>query len=82
MAVIWEHAAKDGSEALVTMVQPRNVPNGQLFRVRLCGLDPAGVYKEEKSGVCYTGEMLMNAGLNVPRYERDGAGELFHFVRI
>ena len=82
VVVIWEHAAKDGSEALVTMVQPRNVPNGQLFRVRLCGLDPAGVYKEEKSGVCYTGEMLMNAGLNVPRYERDGAGELFHFVRI
>ncbi|MBS1372176.1 MAG: alpha-galactosidase [Lentisphaeria bacterium] len=81
VVVIWEHVAADRSEALVTMVQPRNVPNGPVFRVRLRGLDPEAVYEVEHSGERFTGEMLMNAGLNVPRFERDGGGALYHLIR-
>ena len=77
--MIWEHAARDRSEALVTMVQPRNIPNGPVFRCRLRGLDPAAVYELEQTGERFTGEMLMQAGFHVPRFDRDGGAALYHF---
>ena len=82
VVVIWEHAARDRSEALVTMVQPRNIPNGPVFRCRLRGLDPAAVYELEQTGERFTGEMLMQAGFHVPRFDRDGGAALYHFRRI
>lgn len=80
--VVWEHVLGDGSEALVTMVQPRNIPNGPLYRARLRGLVPEAVYALEGSDGRFTGEMLMEAGLNVPRFDRDGGAALFHLKRI
>ncbi len=80
--VVWEHVLRDGSEALVTMVQPRNIPNGPLYRARLRGLVPEAVYELEGSDGRFTGEMLMEAGLNVPRFDRDGGAALFHLKRI
>jgi len=80
--VVWEHVLGDGSEALVTMVQPRNIPNGPLHRARLRGLVPEAVYELEGSDGRFTGEMLMEAGLNVPRFDRDGGAALFHLKRI
>ena len=82
VVVVWEYVACDKSEALVTMVQPRNIPNGPVYRVRLRGLDAKATYELEGSGERFSGEMLMKAGLNVPDFDCDGAAALFHLKRI
>ncbi|MDR0933442.1 MAG: alpha-galactosidase, partial [Victivallales bacterium] len=81
VVVAWEHVSADRSEALLTMVQPRTVPNGQIFRIRLQGLIPEAVYVLEQTKEQFTGEMLMNAGVNVPKFEHDGDGALYYFVK-
>ena len=49
--------------------------------VRMKGLDPNKRYRED-SGRVYSGDTLMNAGLNLTRGWRDGDSLLLHFREI
>ena len=80
--------SKDRSEALVTFVQVLNRVNFHSRKIRLKGLDPAKKYfvtyvddDKETSGKkggerVYSGEMLMKAGLLIPRPWGDFQGML------
>lgn len=73
-------AAKDASEALVTYVQVRGVPNSHSRRLRLRGLDPATVYVLEETGERYRGELLMQGGFLFKDFWGDAVSRLYHFV--
>lgn len=57
--------SKDGSAALVTLVQVLNRPNGRPKRIRLQGLDAQRVYVDQQTGRAYRGDTLMHLGLPV-----------------
>lgn len=78
----WEHVSADRSEALVSCVQPRNVPNGPLNHVRLRGLEPETLYELAGDGRCFLGDTLMKAGLPLPRVESDGCGWQFYLKAV
>lgn len=75
-------AAKDRSEALVTYVQVRGIPNSRSRKIKLQGLDPASVYALEGTQETYTGEILMKGGFLVKGMWGDAASRLYHFVKI
>ncbi|MBR4726968.1 MAG: alpha-galactosidase [Clostridia bacterium] len=60
----WMFVSEDKSEALVTSVVMRRPPEYALY-LRLKGLDPDKLYREEASGEVYSGASLMYAGLNL-----------------
>ena len=76
----WMVKAKDDSEILVTLVSVLNRPNYRPFHVRLQGLDPKKKYKEEESGLIYSGDVLMYAGISVERMWGDFKSKLLHFT--
>ncbi len=76
----WEYVSADKREALLTFVVRRCKVNFASF-VRMKGLDPNKRYRED-SGRVYSGDTLMNAGLNLTRGWRDGDSLLLHFREI
>ena len=66
----WMYVSEDRSEALFTFVVIRTSVHPVYF-VRLRGLDPARKYADEAGNV-YSGDTLMNAGLNLTKNWRDG----------
>ena len=73
--------AKDASEALVTFVQVRGVPNSKSRKIKLQGLDAKSSYKLEGTDQVYTGEMLMKGGFFIKDMWGDAVSRLYHFVR-
>ncbi|MDO4336814.1 MAG: alpha-galactosidase [Eubacteriales bacterium] len=78
----WEIAAKDGSEALVTFVQVRAVPNMPGRNIRLKGLEAEAEYRLEGTEEIYQGEELMYCGFPVKQMQGDAVSCLYHFVRL
>lgn len=78
----WEIAAKDGSEALVTFVQVRAVPNMPGRNIRLKGLEAEATYRLEGSQALYRGDELMYCGFPVRQMQGDAVSCLYHFVRV
>ena len=85
----WEVLAKDGSEALVTVVQVLNHPNFHSRCLPLKGLAEEKRYhiqvedslgKKTDAGV-WTGSTLCNAGLLLPRLWGDFQSQLVHISR-
>lgn len=72
---------KDASEALVTFVQVRGVPNSKSRKIKLQGLDAKSFYKLEGTDQVYTGEMLMKGGFFIKDMWGDAVSRLYHFVR-
>lgn len=71
--VAWEFASQDKCEVLVTVVEVKR-PYNELFILKLRGLSPEKLYKDEASGKIHSGAYLMNAGLNLtqmPHREHD-----------
>ena len=60
----WEYVAKDKSEALLTVVIKNRAPHDFLL-VKMKGLDPEKMYRDETDGEIYSGALLMNAGINL-----------------
>ena len=60
----WEYIAKDKSEALLTVVIKNRAPHDFLL-VKMKGLDPEKMYRDETDGEIYSGALLMNAGINL-----------------
>lgn len=60
----WEYVAKDKSEALLTVVIKNRAPHDFLL-IKMKGLDPEKMYRDETDGEIYSGALLMNAGINL-----------------
>lgn len=60
----WENVSKDKSEALLTVVI-KNKPPHDFLLVRMKGLDPDKLYRDDDNGEIYSGALLMNAGVNL-----------------
>ncbi len=74
--------AKDKSEALVTYVQVRGIPNSKSKKLRLQGLDPKATYELEGTLERYSGEILMKAGYLFKDFWGDAVSRLYHFVKV
>lgn len=60
----WEYVAKDKSEALLTVVI-KNRATHDFLLIKMKGLDPEKMYRDETDGEIYSGALLMNAGINL-----------------
>ena len=78
---VWEIAAKDGSRALLTVVQVLAQPQQHSKAVRMRHLVPDAVYQLEGTDETYTGEELMNCGFLVRGLRGEGVGQAYLFVR-
>ncbi len=82
----WEFVSEDRNEFLLTVVTMRKRPTSYLI-LRMRGLDPEQMYRDESTGRMYSGAFLMNAGLNLtPRpgeddsLNQDGGSQVHHFT--
>lgn len=78
----WELVAPDKSEMLYTRVNMRWHHNPKIIE-KMKGLAPEKMYKLEETGEIYSGALLMNAGINLTKYNR-GTGDsiTLHFVEV
>ena len=60
---VWMTVSEDKRKALVFWYRERNVVNAEFTRVRLQGLNPDFIYKNEYNGTENYGDELMNLGL-------------------
>ena len=74
----WMVVKKDRKECLVTFVGVMNRPNYKPFKIRLEGLIPDKLYKDEDTGKEYYGDILMNAGITINRFHGDARSALIH----
>ena len=77
----WSYVSPDKREVLVTYVVVRAVHKERHF-LRLAGLDPDMLYREEKTGRVLSGRALMSAGICITEKLRDFGSTLLHFVAI
>lgn len=74
-------ADKEKSEALMTYVQVRGVPNSRSRKIKLQGLDAKAEYALEGTDEVYSGELLMKGGFLIKDFWGDAVSRLYHFVR-
>lgn len=76
----WEFADPDQSEALLNTVTMESYGNPPTRYVKLKGLAPEAVYRDEFTGKLYGGAALMTAGIPVPRMEGEYQSWQAHFT--
>lgn len=75
----WEYVSEDKREVLFTFAVSRAFfPT--VIRLRLPGLNPDFVYRDEKTGACFKGDVLMYGGLNVGGSMHDGESRIIHLT--
>lgn len=74
----WLFVSKDKTVAAFTYVQALARPNYPSRRIKLKGLDENKKYKISKTGEIHTGNVLMNAGIDINLYG-DFASEVIYF---
>lgn len=62
----WEFVSEDDSEVLVHGMIFRTEPNSRPFAIKLMGLCPDKLYKNNADGKIYSGQALMSGGITVP----------------
>ena len=77
----WSYVSPDRREVLVTYVVMRSLPK-ERHHLRLAGLDPDLLYRDEATGRVLSGKALMSAGMFVTEKLRDASSTLIHFVAI
>ena len=78
----WQFVSEDKKESLVTAVQIKQVIHG-FKMLKLQGLNPQSIYKDEATGDTYSGAYLMNAGLNLIEYlDEDGDSYILHLTEV
>ena len=78
----WEVVSQDQKEALVTFVQVLNRANFKSRNIKLKGLKKDILYKLEGEDICYSGEALMYAGIQIPNPWGDFQAKLLHFTAV
>jgi alpha-galactosidase len=61
------YVSEDKKEAVLFIYRVMNVPNAQLFRLCLEGLEPNTNYRIDNGDIIISGAQLMNYGFNEPR---------------
>ena len=79
----WMVVAKDKSEALVTYIQVRAKPGfvGSVRKLKLKGLDPQTMYRDEETGVVASGTAWMSGGYWIENMSGDYVGKLIHLIK-
>ena len=78
----WEFVSEDKTKALVTYVTILS-SNNPYRMLKLRGLNPNKLYKEENSGNIYSGMALMKMGLNITdKPHNDGSSFTLYFTQI
>lgn len=77
----WMFAKEDGAEALVQAVTLNAHGNSITHYIRLKGLDPKAVYREETTGRRYFGSGLMAGGIPVPQLGGEYQSWQLHLIR-
>jgi alpha-galactosidase len=78
----WMFAARDGSEALVSLVISHVRANGAFPFVKLRGLIPEAVYRLDGTDQTFSGAALMYGGYSFPLTWGDYPAHQLHFIRI
>ncbi len=70
--IAWNYVSDDKKEAFLAYFQIIKKPNEPLRRIKIKGLNPRYNYKtreldKEDNNEIYSGEVLMNIGLNIPK---------------
>lgn len=77
----WEYVSADRSEALLTFVVTKCRVGFTTF-IRLRGLDPEKRYQDVETGRIYSGDTLMNVGVNLSRYWKDSESLICYFREV
>lgn len=77
-----EYVSKDKKEVLVQYVRILAKPNNSYVRLRLKGLKKELYYRMEETGNVYSGDVLMNVGLNIPRNCKDFEAVQFYLTAV
>ena len=70
--------SKTKDEAVLFLVRVLNAPNQCQKYLRLQGLDAASVYKDQETGLCYSGDVLCRVGLAAELPNGDFQGKMIH----
>lgn len=77
----WSYVSADKREALLTYVVIRGGVY-ERFYLRLAGLDPNRMYRNEMTGQVLSGATWMNAGICIHEKLRDYTSRVYHFVAV
>ena len=75
----WSFVSPDKREALVTYVVIRAEVE-ERHCLRLAGLDPKKMYRDQETGMLLSGAALMNAGLNLQGRFHDMTSRIIHLI--
>lgn len=78
----WSVTSKDKSRALLFACKILSVANTKDKRIKLRGLEPEAMYKNNKTDEVFSGAMLMNKGFKVNYSMHDFATEFIEFNKI
>ena len=78
----WMHISQDKREAVVTHVYAQAIPNMKDKRLKLTGLDPEKIYRDEETGKTYGGDELMYYGIILKKPWGDYMAQQWHLVAM
>ena len=78
----WMSVSDDRREAIVTHVFAQSYPNQKKTLLRLRGLNPNLLYRDEKTGNLYGGDELMYHGIPLCTPWNDYMAQQFHLIAV
>lgn len=78
----WEFVSQDGDEALVSAVMLKVHGNMPVSYIRLKGLKPGSLYREQKSGKVYPSDALMEMGIPLPVEMGEYRAYQMYFIKV
>ena len=75
----FELVSKDKSQAHLTLYRSKIVPNDEIYRIKLQGLDPDKQYYSPELGLMVHGDALMSIGIRVSFPKGDFLTKVYHF---
>lgn len=80
-ACAWSFVAPDRSQLLLTAVYQEVHGNMTSTYIRLKGLEPGSLYKDQSSGCMYPADALMEMGMPLPMPKEEYAAFTFHLIK-
>ncbi len=77
----WMVKSKDNKEILVTYVNVLRQANVKSRHIKLAGLVPGDIYRDEATGRVYSADVLMYGGLSVEPMWGDFTSTLIHLIK-
>ncbi|MCQ2981570.1 MAG: alpha-galactosidase [Treponemataceae bacterium] len=80
--VAWQIVSEDAKEFLVSYVVKETHGYMPVPLLKLEGLEPGAVYREESTGRTYPADALMESGFPITEITEIYQGDMLHFVRV